>query len=199
MSSEVVNALSKAVGAIDSSRRVGWAKAYAAEASADEAHRIAALTAEDRTAYRRGASYLWGVVTGLTSGMGVPDLKDDLFTETGELDQILDGRVVDRGVRAGQRMAAQRVEAEERAAQKAEVKRSSRRLHESWGKGRRRGVADVARKYGFTDAAQMEHVLAKWQEVSGGQPHREDVRVGRYLVGPSGRERRTRDNTEKEI
>lgn len=204
MSEQVVEALTKSIHAIDGSRRVGWAKAFAAEESADEAHRIAALTAEDRSAYRRGASFLWGVVIGLTQGFGAPEIKDELFTETGELELLLDPKVSAAGRRRGERIAAERLDADERAAAKSaaktEKKRSSRSLEVSFQKGGRKRIADLARSYGFTDVNEMDAVLAKWQEASGRQAHRGDVLVGRYLVGRHTERRlRSGENEGREV
>lgn len=194
-----IKTLTNAIAGIDASRRVGWAKAFAAEESADEAHRIAALTAEDRTAYRRGASYLWGILSGLTDDLDAGEIKDEIFTETGELAMILDDGVVARGRSRGKRLA-ERIEAiGQKRLRKEEAKRVRRRSAEKAQKvrksGRAWGLATLMQDYGFESDQQLYEVLRKWRKATGATPHRRPVQIGNRLHGRNGRTVKPRKST----
>lgn len=141
----VTSALVKSVHAMDSSRRVGWAKAFAAAEQAEEAHRIAALTAGDRDAYRWGASFLWGVLMEWTNGLDAPEVRDHLIDNIGELAFILDTSAVSTGRRRGRRLADAFSLLVERSQAKVESKRASDALDRAFGRGQRYRLAKLAR------------------------------------------------------
>lgn len=67
-----VEALSKAVVGIDGSRRVGWAKAFAALEKVDTLEHDLGIKGEDRDIYRDKFSFAWGYLRRIMDDFGTP-------------------------------------------------------------------------------------------------------------------------------
>lgn len=95
-----INALSKAVLSIDGSRRVGWAKAFAAIRQLDSASQDLNIARIDRLLFREKLSYLWGFTdvvlnnSGRTGGVLSKLLREDMGVED---HRYSDNAVLDRG------------------------------------------------------------------------------------------------------
>ncbi len=163
-------ALAKAVNVMDSSRRVGWAKAYSAAEQADAAARDANIARGDRDAFQRGLSYLYGLVIELSNG-ALNGLLAHAIKEVAGADSLMDEAAVKQGRRRGVSLrAADDAYAEERSLKEAAKRRNANASKRQWETASRRGVENLAARYGFRSIAELEAVLGSWQERSGRPP-----------------------------
>lgn len=158
---QTVEALTKAVTASDAGRRVGWARAYAAESSKENLSHDVNILRMERDIMRRAASFLYGFFIRYLEIRGDGSAAREALSRWSE--QV--GAVLDPDIgRAGREAAESLIVVDEeraaaKAAEKAERKRVGNQLERAWKEGRARERELLAKRYGFANVAAMMNFL----------------------------------------
>jgi len=172
--SETERALSKAVVTLDSSRRVGWAKAFATAEKLEEASRDINVLTGDRNAFRKGLSYLYGFYTGWTQGAADGAIAQALQDVTDGYDLVLDSNIVAAGLRRGEQLRDVDEfvsgEADRQAEQKLARRQSQDALDKAFRAGQDHERRRLAKRYGLGSVDQLHAVLGAWQKLKAKAP-----------------------------
>jgi hypothetical protein len=128
---EQITALTRAVGGAEAGRRVGWARAYAAESSKDELSRDVNILRMERDIMRGAASFLFGFFRGYLEQRGDSHLAQTALSRWhANVDKVLDAKIVKAGREAAAAVAQQSPEElarrAKRAASRAETKQEKK-------------------------------------------------------------------------
>lgn len=162
---EQIDSLIRGLDAADAGRRVGWARAYAAESSKDELSRDVNMLRMERDIMRSAASFLLGFFRVYLERRGDTAAARTALTRwTENADRVLDPEVV----AAGREAADKVIEIEprlaaEREARAAEKKRrqaqNTRQFKEARGQERKL----LMKRYGFANEAAFLNYLEQYR------------------------------------
>lgn len=154
---ETIGAFVRSVNDIDASRRVGWAKMYAAQAAADKAERELGIAREDLTLLSRFAGYTFGAL----QGFGLYEIYQGyLHGDRSKLTTYFPDGAMKLGREAAERYGSDwrhRI-ADKTAYYEARAKASD--ANEMQFKAAKRQVhRELAAEFGFADEAEMRAYL----------------------------------------
>lgn len=146
-----INALTTAVTNTDKARRVGWARAYAAEQTKDDLSRDINILRSERDIMRRAWSFMFGFIERYTPQAHYM-LNQRLKTM---------GAILDPGAATGGRRAADiQMEQDGQRAERETAAKAERRKNERMWKNAREAERERLRKrYGFPDEAAFINYL----------------------------------------
>ncbi len=156
-----VEALSRAVLASDSGRRVGWARAYAAETSKDELSRDVNMARAERDIMRRSASFLYGFLTRYVEGESdaAPVMQQALRGHVEHIGAVLDSAVIAAGREAADALVHYSRSVGDRAADKKLRKEKAERL---WKNARQQERKLLMEPYGIPNEAALYNYLEQY-------------------------------------
>ena len=143
----------------EASRRVGWAKAYAAEENLDVLAGDYNRARDDRENFKKGLSFLWGFTMAWFKSES-PALYRDILRQVLRYEATLDPRIMGAGASWGTRARRQNDANPTAAANFAENDAFMRDL-------KYRARASLAAKYGFETIQDMEALLERYQKAKG--------------------------------
>lgn len=158
----------KAIGGIDASRRVGWAKAYSAEEKADDLARDLNMARADKEIYRKHLSWLLGFLTTWIQMDPEGDyLQPILAPHLFEMRQAAAQGPHRAGMDAAQQASEQsprRVKWQQNQRQRLERKTDMRKVSaDSYRKGYLNGAEQLAKECGYENARHMRESLSQRQ------------------------------------
>lgn len=158
---ETIGALTQAIGAAEAGRRVGWARAYSAEASKDELSRDVNMLRMERDIMRRAASFMLGFMRVYLQKRGdTTAAKQALARWSQDVERVMD----DDAVRAG-REAAEAVVALDSTLVADREKRAAEKKQRQAQHGREFKAARLqerrllTQRYGFPNEAALLNYL----------------------------------------
>jgi hypothetical protein len=165
---DTIGALTQAIGASEAGRRVGWARAFSAEASKDELSRDVNMLRAERDIMRGAASFLYGFLRIYLDRRGDGQLAQQALNRwTTQVQSVLDPDVVKAGREAAEVLAASdpglAARAAERASVKADAKRTQKAHDRSFKRGRDLARDLLAKQYGFENTAAMLNYLDQYR------------------------------------
>ena len=154
---DTTTALTKSVLNMDASRRVGWAKAFSAEASADDLARQVNIATSERDIFRRYAGYVTGFLQRYSQEPLAPLTQTLIDEAIGNRDAVLDSVDLQNGrelaaaaIRGWSDAQADR--ADRQLAKKGRVRESSRLYKDA----RQSELRRLAARYGFANGREFE-------------------------------------------
>jgi hypothetical protein len=155
---ETISALTRSVTALDASRRVGFGKAFTAQAKLDEALHDLNVARADRDIYRRSTSWLYGFIEQYVDNNSREETKQAVAAIIGDLSRVLDSVVLRKGRKDGLTAARwnPRRDIEASRAAKVESMQASEKMFRS---ARNAGEKRLAQRYGFANTAEFVHWL----------------------------------------
>lgn len=186
---DALSALAKSVHVINASRRVGWAKAYEAEANLDSALHDVNIFRSDRDVYRKALSFMFGMFSSLMDTKSATrNLLRQAVEAYGGVDVVLDGRSVEKGRRRGDAIkAADETYQEEHSIDQTLKADRRRRNSREWNRAHEIAACSLAGHYGFASVDEMLVILGKYQQATG-HPKIEPSLVRRKSRGRAGRQ-----------
>lgn len=155
---EQIDALSTAVTNTDKSRRVGWARAYSAEQSAEDLARDVNMLRAERDIMRRAWSFTFGFIE-----VYDPQAHTALGTHAKEIGALLDPGPAEAGrIRGRQQLEVDEERSLRRsvaAEQSKALRRESQRL---WKGARQQERRKLLEKYGFPNEAAFLNYLEQY-------------------------------------
>lgn len=167
MSEHTIEALAKGLNAADAGRRVGWARAYAAEASKDELSRQVNMHRAERDIMRSAASFLYGFIKGYAQERGDVGVVDEALSRwSQQAGAVLDEEKVKAGREAGRSIPDAVARRDARKAEKKaerDAKKAGQNLYQrGWKAARGRESELLVKRYGFSNEAQMHSWLEEF-------------------------------------
>ena len=151
MTAEAVEALSKSVLTMDTARRVGWAKAYAAQSNAEDLSRQVNIAEDERSIHRRYSSFVTGYLVRYAQEPLSPMTPEWVSEVLTHRDVVLDSDEMDRGRRAAEDSLQQwTANAEVRQARREERLAAAKESERLFANARKKERLMLARRYGFT-------------------------------------------------
>lgn len=159
-----VKALSQAVLSTEMGRRVGWARAYSAEASKDELSRDVNMLRAERDIMRGAASFMYGFLTTYLERRSDSGLA---FEALSRWNQQVDRTLDPDGVRAGRETAGKIVQRTpeyeaKRAVRQAEKNRRSSAHGKEFKAAREQERKLLMRRFGFNNEAEFYNYLEQY-------------------------------------
>ena len=163
---ETIDALSKAVGATDAGRRVGWARAFAAESSKEDLSRQLNVLRSERDIMRKAASFLVGFLRAYLQMRGDTAAAQQVLARwSNGVDRVLDDQVVAAGREAAASLVAVDADLASKRERRAEDKRERIKDHRrAERKLRAYERAYLVKKFGFPNEAAMLNWLDQYVE-----------------------------------
>ena len=163
--SEQVDTLLRGLDASDAARRVGWARAYAAESSKDELSRDVNMLRAERDIMRAAASFLLGFFRIYLERRGdTLTARAALARWSANVDRVLDDEVVAAGREAAERLVVlEPLLAAERAAKKAAQKSKRNKADREFKAARSVERKYMMKRYGFDNEAALLNYLEQYR------------------------------------
>lgn len=154
-----IEALTRSVISTDNARRVGFARAFAAEASKEQLSRDLNVMRMQRDTMRRTLSFAVGFIRGYAPQQS----SDALGRHVRQMEAVLDQRIVGLGRKAGQESLTpdQELKREElKVKKKAEKRRSAQHHGREFRAAREQERKLIMKRYGFPSEAALWNYLS---------------------------------------
>ena len=165
---EQIDALSRAVTATDAGRRVGWSRAFSAEASRDALARDVNILRSERDILYRYASFVHGYVRVLADVVGGTEVQEPLSRYQSHIGAVLDSEVAKAGrhaAKVGVQAAEDRTgRTAERDAARQQRKIAQNRAHRDFRAAREQERKLLMKRYGFPNEAALFSYLEQYPQ-----------------------------------